>query len=361
MRSLEHDSLAQLTLMRIREFVREPEALFWTFMFPVLLALGLGIAFRDSDPQPPRAAVVAAAEGGADAPAGTDARAVELAAVLRAAGISTDVVPADSGAALLRRGDVAVVVVAGGDDGAGVVYRYDPTRPEARVAQVAIDDVVQRSAGRTDPVATRQEQVRVRGARYIDWLIPGLIGLNLLSTGLWGVGFTVVNMRRGSLMKQFMATPMRRAEFLGSFFFGRLLFLGAELAVLLFFAWIVFGVQVHGSLGAVVIIAVLGAFSFTAFGLLVASRATTTEGVSGIMNAASFPMWVLSGVFFSYSTFPDVFHPFIRALPLTAFNDAMRVVMNDGLPLPAAAGPLAVLILWGLASFLLALAIFRWQ
>jgi ABC-2 type transport system permease protein len=148
-------------------------------------------------------------------------------------------------------------------------------------------------------VATRTEKVRVRGARYIDWLIPGLIGLNLLSTGLWGVGFTIVSMRRDRLLKQFMATPMRRTEFLGSFFFGRLLFLGAELAVLLFFAWLVFGVEVRGSMAALVFIAILGAFSFTAFGLLVASRATTTEGVSGIMNAASFPMWVLSGVFFS--------------------------------------------------------------
>jgi ABC-2 type transport system permease protein len=346
MSRLEDSSLVQLTLMRVREFLREPEALFWTFLFPVLLALGLGIAFSDGDTPPPRAAVV---EG---------PHAVELVAAITTRGIDAVILPADSAAAVLRRGQVSVVVLAGGEE---VVYRYDPTRPESHAARLAVDEAVQRSAGRADPVATRVEEMRARGARYIDWLIPGLIGLNLLSTGLWGVGFTVVSMRRDRLLKRLMASPMRRTEFLASFFFGRLLFLGAELAVLLFFARVVFGVEVRGAMAALVAIAVLGAFSFTALGLLVASRATTTEGVSGIMNATSFPMWVLSGVFFSYHTFPEAFHPFIRALPLTAFNDAMRAVMNDGLPLLSTVGPLAVLAAWGVASFLLALAIFRWQ
>jgi ABC-2 type transport system permease protein len=346
MRSPTESSIVQLTLMRIREFLREPEALFWTFAFPVLLALGLGIAFREADPQPPRAAVV---EG---------ARALALAGDLARARIRADILPADSAAALLRRGQVAVVVEAGER---GVVYRYDPTRPESRAARLAVDDAVQRGAGRADVVPARAQEVRVRGARYIDWLIPGLIGLNLLSTGLWGVGFTIVTMRRDRLLKRFMATPMRRTEFLGSFFFGRILFLAAELVVILAFAWIVFGVEVRGSLAALVTVAVVGAFSFTALGLLIASRATTTEGVSGLMNAASFPMWVVSGVFFSYHAFPEAFHPFIRALPLTAFNDATRAIMNDGLPLLATLGPLAVLVAWGVASFLLALAIFRWQ
>lgn len=343
---LEDSSLVQLTLMRVREFLREPEALFWTFLFPVLLALGLGVAFRDDAPQPPRAAVV---EG---------AGAAELAAGLAGDGIDVAILAEDSAAARLRRGDVAVVVV---PRPGGLVYRYDPTRPESRAAWLAIDDVVQRSAGRVDAVETHVEEMRARGARYIDWLIPGLIGLNLLSTGLWGVGFTIVSMRRDRLMKRFMATPMRRAEFLGSFFFGRLVFLGAELTVLLVFARIAFGVEVRGSFAALVTIAVVGAFSFTALGLLVASRAATTEGVSGIMNAVSFPMWILSGVFFSYHAFPDPLHPFIRALPLTAFNDATRAVMNDGLPLVATLGPLFVIVVWGVASFLLALAIFRWQ
>lgn len=346
MRRLDRSSLVQLTLVRIREFWREPEAVFWTFAFPVLLALGLGIAFRDSGPQPVRVAV--RPTPGAEAAAG----------VLAEAGIDAALASPDSAAARLRRGDVALVVEAGDS---AVVYRYDPTRPEAAMARLRVDQALQRAAGRTDPLPTRVEEVTARGSRYIDWLIPGLIGLNLLSTGLWGVGFTLVRMRTEHLMKRLMATPMNRAEFLASFFFGRLLFLGGELAVLLVFADLVFDVEVQGSLAALVSIALLGAFTFTAFGLLIASRARTTEGVSGLMNAASFPMWVLSGVFFSYRTFPEALHPFIQALPLTAFNDATRAVMNEGLPLSAAAAPLGVLAAWGLGSFVLALAIFRWR
>lgn len=346
MPSLEHSGLVQLTLARIREFWREPEAVFWTFMFPVLLALGLGVAFRDSGPQP----VVAAVPEGP--------RAQEVASALRAGGLEVQVLPPDTALGRLRRGEVAIVV---SPAEGGVVYRYDPTRPDARIARLSADEAVQRTAGRTDPVATTVQEVTARGSRYIDWLIPGLIGLNLLSTGLWGVGFTLVRMRNDQLMKRLMATPMNRAEFLASFFFGRLLFLGGELALLLVFARLVFDVAVEGSLAALIAVAILGAFSFTAFGLLIASRARTTEGVSGLMNAASFPMWVLSGVFFSYRTFPEAVHPFIQALPLTALNDSMRAIMNEGLPLSATLGPLAVLTGWGIGCFALAMTIFRWR
>lgn len=344
MRRADESALVQLTLLRIRELIREPEAMFWTFVFPVLLALGLGIAFRDSGPKPVRAAVVE-----------NDGR---TAAELSTAGILVQVVGADSAAALLRRGEVAVVVDARAPT---VVYRYDPDRPDSELARLKVGDALERAEGRVNVVSARNEPVIAAGSRYIDWLIPGLIGLNLLSTGLWGVGFTIVQMRKEQLMKRLMATPMNRAEFLASFFFGRLLFLFAELMVILAFGYFVFDVRVRGSLGALVFLAVLGAFTFTAFGLLVASRARTTEGVSGIMNAASFPMWVLSGVFFSYKTFPQIFQPFIRALPLTAFNDAARAVMNEALPLTAVWAPIAILAGWGVASFVLSLAVFRWR
>ena len=346
MSRFERSSMAQLTLARIREFWREPEAVFWTFAFPVLLALGLGIAFRDSGPDPVRVAVVANEQGRA------------LAETLRGEGIAAELLPGDTATARLRRAEVTLAVEAAGDT---VVYRFDPTRPEAGAARLRTDDAIQQGAGRTNPVLTRDEEVTARGSRYIDFLIPGLIGLNLLSTGLWGVGFTLVRMRNDQLMKRLMATPMNRAEFLASFFFGRLLFLGGELAVLLVFADLVFGVEVRGSLLALVAVAVLGAFTFTSFGLLIASRARTPEGVSGLMNAASFPMWILSGVFFSYRTFPEVVHPFIQALPLTALNDAMRAIMNDGAALTATLGPIAVLAAWSVGSFVLALAIFRWR
>lgn len=347
MNRFERVALVQLTLARLREFGREPEAIFWTFFFPIVMAFALGIAFRAKGPEkvvvgveaaPAAARMVASLEAGER----VEARLLEPEAAREA----------------LRKGDVALVVLPG--EG-GITYRYDPTRPESRLARLEADNALQRAAGRSDVSVPRDELVTEKGSRYIDFLIPGLIGLNLLSTGLWGVGFALVRMRKEKLLKRLLATPMRRGDFLLSFILARLLFLVAELAALLLFARLVFDVTVRGSLAGVAVIATLGAFAFTGLGLLVASRARTIEGVSGLMNLAAVPMWILSGVFFSADHFPELIQPVIRALPLTAVVDALRAIMIDGAPLVATAAPLAIVLAWGAASFAGALAIFRWK
>ena len=339
--------LAHLTMARVREYVREPEAVFWTFFFPVLIALALGYAFRDQRPKPVPIGVVegqlatASFQALHDSP-DTEPRWVEPEDVDRA----------------LRDGDVLLVVQSGPG---GIVYRYDPSRAESRTARLAADAAIQYAAGRRDVRPTTDEAVMARGSRYIDFLVPGLIGLNLLSTGLWGVGYSIVRMRTGKLLKRLMATPMRRTDFLLSFMLARMVFLVGELALLLGFAWWIFDVDVRGSLAAVLLISFIGAFTFTGLGVLVASRARSTEGVSGLMNLAAMPMWILSGVFFSYEHFPEATHPFIRALPLTALLDALRAVINDGASLLATTLPLIVVIAWGVGCFATALAVFRWR
>ena len=343
----DRNQLWQLSLARVREFLREPEAVFWTFFCPVLMALALGIAFRDREPGPipvgvERGGIAEVAYAALDSSALIAPRWLEPREVDRA----------------LRDGDVALVVRATPER---FVYRFDPTREEARSARLAVDDAIQYDAGRRDVRPVADERVEARGSRYIDFLIPGLIGLNLLSTGLWGAGFTVVRMRSGKLLKRLMATPMRRRDFLMSFVLSRMIWLVPELLILLTFAWLVFDYTVAGSLAAALLVTVLGAFSFSGLGLLVASRAKTTEAVSGLMNLASFPMWILSGVFFSYDNFPKVIHPLIHALPLTALLDALRGIMNDGETLLQTWPELAVLGAWGIGCFALALAIFRWK
>jgi ABC-2 type transport system permease protein len=346
-RRLAAQPLAQLTLVRIREFLREPEALFWTFFFPIILAIALGIAFRGAGAD--RAAVAVQAGAGADA----------VVAALSGSGRAEVQLLAEPAANdALRRGDVAVVVIA---ESGGVRYRYDPTRADGRTARLIVDDVLQRAAGRTDPRRAVDVHVTERGSRYIDFLIPGLLGLNLLSTGLWGVGYTVVRMRSDRLLKRFATTPVRRSDFLLSFMLGRLLFLALEVPFVVGFAALVFGVPVRGSPGTLGLAAVLGAFSFTGLGLLVASRTRSTEGVQGLMNLVAVPMWILSGVFFSAAHFPDAMQPLIQALPLTAMNNALRAVMLDGAGLIAIAGSLAIILAWGAASFSVAVAIFRWR
>lgn len=336
----------EMTITRLLLLVREPEMIFWVFIFPLLMALALGIAFQS----PSEAPVAVAVEQGA----GTS----ELLDAL-SAHESVEVVSIDPGATApaLRDGLAHVVVVPGDPP----TYRYDATRPESRLARQTIDDLLQRAAGRKDVWAGRDETVTAPGSRYIDWLIPGLLGMNIMGTGMWGIGFTLVVQRTRKLLKRLIATPMRRHQYLAALVTARLVLLGLELVALVGFARLMFGVPIEGSLISLAAVSLLGAMTFGGIGLLTASRAQTIEGVSGIMNVVMAPMWICSGVFFASSNFPDAMQPFIQALPLTALNDALRGVMLDGNGLIANGPELLILAAWCGASFGVALRIFRWR
>ena len=341
--------LIELTLARVREFIRVPEAVFWVFGFPLLMSFALGIAFRNSGPEKLPVAVESAA-----------ANAAETAdALSRSDALQVKLMSPDEAAQALRTGKITLVVRAGGQS--DFEFRFDPARPDSRSARLAVDDALQRADGRKDIAAVREQTFTEPGARYIDFLIPGLLGLNLMGNGLWGLGFAIVQARTQKLLKRLAATPMKRWHFLLSFMLSRLVFLVAEVAAILSFGYFVFGVKVHGSLPSVMLISLLGALAFAGIGLLVAARTKTIEGVSGLMNLVMLPMWLLSGSFFSAARFPDVLQPFIKALPLTALNDALRGVMNDGSTIAANAAEIAILAAWGLISFVIALKIFRWQ
>jgi len=336
--------LAQLTLVRFREFWREPEAIFWVFVFPILLAAGLGLAFRN---RPPDVIGIAAVTP-------------ELARSLRQEKL-LDVEQLSAAAAeqALRTGKVALL--AAPSPGGAVVYRYDDTNPEGRAARMLADQAVQRAAGRADPVPSSDRLMREPGSRYIDFLIPGLLGMNLMGSAMWGLGFAIVDARRKKLMKRLVATPMPRHYYLLSFVLARLLLLVAEVGVLLGFGVWVFQVPVRGSMLDLAVLCVLGSLAFSALGLLTASRAQTIEAASGLMNTVMMPMWIVSGVFFSAQRFPGVLQPAIRALPLTALIDALRAHMLQGASLAQLAPQLGVLGVWLLVCFTLALKLFRWR
>ncbi len=342
--------LIELTTMRVREFLREKEAVFWVFIFPVLMTFALGIAFRNTAPDKTFVAIEADA---------TNPTVNELANVLaHAPEVSSSVLAPDEAAKALRSGKVSVVIKPNNDS---YEYRFDPTRPESRTARLIVDDVLQRAKGRSDVVSTGEQRITETGARYVDFLVPGLIGMNLMGSGLWGLGFTIVIARSRKLLKRFAATPMRRSHYLLSFMLSRLVFLLLEVAAVVVFAWLVFGFTVRGSWLSVSLITLLGGFSFSGIGLLVAARPTTIEGVSGLMNFIMLPMWLLSGTFFSSERFPQIFQPFIKALPLTALNTLLRAVMNEGSPLWSNWTNVAILLAWLIVSFVVALKIFRWQ
>ena len=340
--------LVELTLMRMREFLREKEAVFWVFIFPVLMTFALGIAFRNTGPDKTLVAVEAG-----------DPKATEIADVLsRSPDISASVLNPEQATQALRSGKVSIVVKSTND---ALEYRFDPTRPESRSARLLVDDVLQRGKGRTDVVRVGDQRITEPGARYVDFLVPGLIGMNLMGSGLWGLGFTVVIARSRKLLKRFAATPMRRSHYLLSFMLSRLIFLVLEVAAVIVFASLVFGFTVRGSWLSVTLITMLGGFTFSGIGLLVAARPTTIEGVSGLMNFIMLPMWLLSGTFFSSERFPQVLQPFIQALPLTALNNVLRALMNEGTSLSSNWLPIAILLFWCVISFIVALKIFKWQ
>jgi ABC-type multidrug transport system permease subunit len=265
----------------------------------------------------------------------------------------------DSAAArALRTGEVALVAV---PSWGAVEYRYDDTRPEGRAARLLLDDALQRAEGRSDPLAVRERLVHEAGSRYIDFVVPGLLGMNLMGSGIWGLGFSIVDARRRKLLKRLVATPMSRAQYLLSYLLSRLGLLIVEVGVLVGFGALVFGVPLRGSLVALAAICLLSALAFGGLGLLIASRAKTTEGVSGLMNLVMLPMWVFSGVFFAASNFPAAFQPFIQALPLTAVIDALRANMLQGAGWGELAPELAIIGAWMMATFGVALRVFRWR
>jgi ABC-2 type transport system permease protein len=342
--------MVQLTLVRFREFVREPEAVFWTFIFPILLAAGLGIAFRQRGPDKIQIGVIGSAPGAATV---SGSLRKDSTLVVRTFGDS-------SGARALRTGKIALLVVPTGKSDS-VRYIYDRGRSDAANARVIVDRAVQVGAGRIDPVRSSDTYITEKGSRYIDFLVPGLLGMNLMGSSIWGLGFAIVTARSKKLLKRLMATPMSRVQYLLSFLASRLFFLILEVVTLLGFGHFAFGVPLRGSLTVLLIICFLGAISFGGLGLLSASRARTTEAVSGIMNFIMLPMWIFSGVFFSSENFPGMVQPFIRVLPLTALNDALRANMLEGATFAAVSPQLLIILVWGVVTFLAALKLFRWR
>ena len=339
-------ALVELTICRTKEFLRETEAVFWVFVFPFLLCFALGLAFRD---KPADRIPVGVREG--------PGAAQLMAQLSRSPVLIPRAYSEESGKSALRSGKISLLVVSA----VPLAYELDPTRPDARAARLEVNDTLERASGRRDLLHAKDIPVREIGSRYIDFLVPGLLGMNLMGTGMWGLGFVIVSARNRKVLKRLIATPMRKSDYLLAQLLYRLAFLVFEVVAFVLFGWLAFGVVVRGSYALLSLVAFAGGFTFSGLGLLCASRARTIEGVSGLVNFVMLPMWLLSGVFFSSERFPDAAQPYIRALPLTALNDALRGVMNEGKGVAAVAPQLAVLVIWGVVSFLVALKIFRWK
>jgi ABC-type multidrug transport system permease subunit len=337
----------ELTLARFREFLREPEAVFWTFIFPILLATGLGIAFRSRPAEHAKIAVL------------QSERAAAVRDLLaRDSSLTIETLDDSASARALRIGDIALLVVPTTDS---IEYRFDPARSEARTARLIVDRALQKGAGSVAAVPVRDSYISERGSRYIDFVVPGLLGMNIMGSSVWGIGFAIVDARRKRLLKRFVATPMRRPHYLMSFLLMRLTLMIIEVTFITAFAALVFGVPLRGAVWQLALVAIVSALAFGGIGLFIAARARTIEGASGLMNVVMLPMWVGSGVFFSASNFPNAIQPFIQALPLTAAVDAFRANMLQGGAWSSVGPELLILAVWFTIPFVAALKMFRWQ
>jgi ABC-type multidrug transport system permease subunit len=343
MTSFSQSSLFQLTIIRVRLFFREPEAVFWIFAFPILLAVGLSIAFRN---RPAEVLPVAGAT-------------MQITQALNAdKGLNAITMDVPRGRTALATGQILLLAI---QQPGSIKFLYDDTNPDARTARLIADRAIQKAAGQRDSVEIRNELNHEAGSRYIDFVIPGLLGMNLMSSAIWSIGFWIVEARQKKLLKRLIASPMPRWQYLASFVFWRLLLLPIEVGVFLGFSHFAFGVPARGSFWQLALLCVLASLTFSAIGLLIASRAKTMQAASGLMNLTMLPMWVVSGIFFSASRFPKIVQPFIRALPLTAAIDAVRANMLQGTSLTYLLTPVSILLAWLLATFSLSLWIFRWR
>ncbi|HVR74710.1 MAG TPA: ABC transporter permease [Planctomycetota bacterium] len=344
-------ALTELMLARTREFYREPEAVFWVYVFPILLMAGLGIAFRGGGKEEIVVDVIegsgaASAKEALESPDGARKR------------FKVDVVSAAEARSRHAIGKTDVIVDA---SGGALRYTYDPSRSGSEAAKISVDGALQAAAGRKDLVSTSENLITEPGSRYIDWLIPGILGMNIMGGGMWGLGFVTVDMRMRKLLKRFIATPMARSDFLLALMGSRLLFLVPEVIVILAVGHFIFGLEIRGSFTSLAAVTFLGAISFSGLGLLIACRADKIETVSGLMNFVMLPMWMLSGIFFSSNRFPDAMQPFVQALPLTQLNNALRAVILEGSSAADQWVPALVLAAYAVVSFSAALRWFKWQ
>lgn len=366
--------IKELFLARVREFFREPEALFWVYGFPLLLAIGLGLAFSRKEPEAPIVDVVQSE------PAAPEV--IYLAERLADDGIKVEQHSASDCLQRYRVGKTMLYVEQAGD---GYRFHYDPAREESVLARHRVEGVIHRIRTHTElkagpesasdkpnektrlwssgEAAWRSTEIYTTdpGNRYIDFLLPGLMGMNLMGGGLWGVGFVIVDMRVRKLLKRLLATPMRHSDFLLSILGERVVFMVPDMMILALVGWFGFGVPMRGNLALLLLVVFIGSAAFSGIGLLIASRAQKTETVSGLMNLVMLPMWLLSGTFFSSKRYPDAMQPFIQALPLTQVNDCLREVMLEGSGLAAIGWRLAILAAWSVITFALALRLFRWN
>ncbi len=366
-----NNPLIQLILVRFREFVREPGVVFWSVIFPVSMAWVLGVAFSKKGELVQTIAVVQNDSRRNDKLreflAGT--KAVTDTASGDTTGYLKEIVNEkigksiyrflstswDSAILMVKRGQTAVMIKESEDS---LYYYFDPKSTEARLNYLIISSSINDEAFKYETASIRP--LVTAGTRYIDYLVPGLIALGIMNSILWGISYTLIEMRSRKLMRRMIATPMKKSHFLISHFTSRLSLTIIEAFILITFSWFYFRLSVQGSVIALIMMFLAGNICFTGIAVLISSRTSSSNIGNGLINFVSMPMMILSGIFFSYHNFPDFIIPVIQKLPLTILADSIRSIFIEGSGVKDIFPEFIVLSAIGLLFSFLGLRIFKW-
>jgi len=368
MKSIKNTQLFQLTYSFFLETIREPEVLFWGILFPVLISIGLGLAFSQKSETKFRIMLV-------------EENRTELDSLLNIYAVSNlknekevftwkiedkisgntefNFTRSDWKSAIisLKRGEAELIIT----DSAGIInYNFDPLNSQAQLAFMRLSALIKSPVSSMNTDQNQVNPLTLKGVRYIDFLIPGILSLGVMSSILWGISYTIIERRSQKLLRRMVATPMRKSNFLVGMMLVRILMNIVEALILLVFAWLLFGIHIQGNIGALVILFLAGNIAFTGLAVLISTRTSKTEVGTGWINAVQMPMMILSGIFFSYHNFPEWSVKVIKFLPLTALADGIRSIFNEGAGWMEIITPSLALSGFGIVCFILGLRLFKW-
>jgi ABC-type multidrug transport system permease subunit len=353
-----------LTVSHLKEFVREPSAMFWSFGFPILMAIGLGLAFSGKKEIMHGVALIPS----------SNPQEVLVRNTFFGGGTATDtlidkrfenengrtryvfhITSWDNAEVLMKRGVISSILT---EEKGKIIYHYDPLNPEAELIQIQLSNFFKygdlgQDTGSIKPLKTL-------GMRYIDFLIPGLLTLGVMMSIMWGVCYSLIEKRSKKLLRRMVATPMRKTDFMTSYWASRLILTIFDTAVLLIFGYFFFGVVIQGSIAALILIFLAGNIAFFGMAILISSRTSNTQVGNGLISLITTPMMVVSGIFFSYQNFPPWAIKVIQWLPLTKFTDEVRGIVNEGAGILDVLDGVAILGIFGAVTFFIGLRVYKW-
>jgi ABC-2 type transport system permease protein len=373
------NQLWQLTSSLFKEIIREPGVLFWGILFPILMSLGLGIAFTKKADTIRKVGVISAGDNShvtdtgsvlfnfldknceKNSQADTDSWKWKL--ILKDEKLGNSIflfreMEWQKAMMALKRGTINIVLV---EKEGHTEYHFDPMNADAQLTYLKLNSLIgSRLIVETAP-AEYVRPLTVTGTRYIDFLVPGLITMGVMMSSMWGISYGIIEKRSKKLLRRLVATPMRKSHFLVALITVRIAMNFLESLILIVFALFAFKMVIQGDISALILLFLAGNIAFSGIAVFVSSHTSNTEVGNGLINFVVMPMMVLSGIFFSYHNFPDWSIPFIQKIPLTMFTDGIRSIFNEGAGYKDVALPILILTATGALFFTIGLKIFKWH